>query len=180
MNEVPEQPEPVAERPAMAGYGVDPDDPEGLLGWSWAEQRLVAATSFWLVTVGADLQPHSMPVWGVWMPSRMRWGSAFAPTARKVRNLGVNDQVVVTTESTVEVVSLQGRALPAEGDAAQALIEGWVEKYCEITGSTPAEMREFLSGGSLWEVEPVRAFGMIESPELFAKAATRWVFEPTA
>lgn len=164
----------------MAGYGVDADDPEGLLPWGWAQQRLSACRNYWFVTVDGDRQPHSMPVWGVWMPSRGRWGAAFAPTARKVRNLAADDRVVVTTDSTTEVVSLQGRAVPAGGDAAEALIEAWVDKYCEIAGVAPGEMREFLGGGSLWEVEPVRAFGMIETPELFAKAATRWVFGPQA
>ena len=104
---------PRVERPDMADYGVT-DNPEGLLPWSWAEERLVGTRNFWFVTANSVGRPRAIPVWGVWMPDRQRWGAGFASSARKVRNM--------------------------------------------------------------WDVTPHRAFGMIETPEKFSSAATRWVW----
>ncbi len=53
--------EPTARRPSFPGYGI-PDDPEGMLPWAWADERLAAARNYWLATVG----PHASPVWGLW------------------------------------------------------------------------------------------------------------------
>ena len=114
----------------MAGYGVT-EDPEGLLDWSWAEQRLLGERTFWFVTANAEGRPHSMPVWGVWMPERERFGMCCDSGARKVRNIKTNDQVVVTTTNSVECVSLEGRAVLVEGDEAEPLAVAWAEKYCD-------------------------------------------------
>ncbi len=160
----------------MTGYGVARDDPTGLLDWGWAEQRLRSSRNFWFVTVGANRRPHCMPVWGVWMPERSRWGAAFSPDARKVRNLAANDLVVVTNEDTVEVVSIEGRATEVTGADADALVEAWTDKYLEAVGLHRNEVRAFLRESTMWEVKPIRGFGMIERSELFAKAATRWVW----
>lgn len=101
---------PRSTRPDMTGYGVV-EDPEGLLDWEWAEQRLLAERNFWFVTADAGGRPHSMPVWGVWMPERERFGMCCYAGARKARNIGDNDQVVVTTTNSVECVSIEGRAV---------------------------------------------------------------------
>jgi len=107
----------------MQGYGVT-EDPDGLLDWEWAETRLLGCRNYWLTTVNADGRPHSMPVWGVWMPSRQRFGFGCSPTARKVRNLAANQRVVVAPHDTVECISLEGRAVmvvaPAGGDVVDA------------------------------------------------------------
>lgn len=166
---------PRTERPDMAGYGVT-DDPEGLLPWSWAEQRLVATRNYWLVTADASARPHSMPVWGVWMPESQRWGMGCAPTARKTRNMRANSRVVVCNDDTIECVSVEGRALEVAGDAADDLTETWVEKYHD--GTWPRDqMAEYLRSGVTFEVIPERAFGLIERPEEFSTAATRWVWD---
>ena len=98
---------PRSERPSMESYGVT-DDPEGLLPWSWAEERLLGCRNFWFVTVRPDGRPHSMPVWGVWMPAQQRWGLGCARSSQKVRNLEANPNVVVTVEDTVEAISIEG------------------------------------------------------------------------
>ena len=159
----------------MAGYGVT-EDPEGLLDWSWAEQRLVEERNFWFVTANAEGRPHSMPVWGVWMPERERFGMCCDSGARKVRNIEANDQVVVTTTNSVECVSLEGRAVLVEGDEAEPLAVGWAEKYCDDNFSKE-DMMEAVHSGAAFEVIPERAFGMIETPEEFSKCATRWLWD---
>ena len=160
----------------MADYGVT-DNPEGLLPWSWAEERLVGTRNFWFVTANSVGRPHAMPVWGVWMPDRHRWGAGFAASARKVRNMQANDQVVVTTETSVECVSVEGRALAVTGDEAESLVKSWADKYFKETGQDREETMAFMRESSLWEVIPHRAFGMIETPEQFSSAATRWVWK---
>ncbi len=168
-------PAPRSERPNMPGYGVT-DDPTGLLPWEWAEQKLVATRNYWLITADTAGRPHSMPVWGVWMPDSQRWGLGCASTARKTRNMRTNGRVVVTNEDTVECVSVEGRAVEVSGAHADALIETWVEKYHD--GTWPRnEMAEFLRAGTTFEVIPERAFGLIERPEEFSTAATRWVWD---
>ena len=159
----------------MAGYGVT-EDPEGLLDWSWAEQRLVGERNFWFVTANAEGRPHSMPVWGVWMPERERFGMCCDVGARKARNIKTNDQVVVTTTNSVECVSLEGRAVLVEGDEAEPLAVAWAEKYCDDNFSKE-DMMEAVYGGAAFEVIPERAFGMIETPEEFSKCATRWLWD---
>lgn len=171
---------PRSERPAMEGYGVT-DDPAGLLPWSWAEERLLGCRNFWFVTVRPDGRPHSMPVWGAWMPERQRWGFGCSPTSQKVRNLATNPSVVVTIENTVELVSVEGTARPIADDDAVPLIEAWVDKYAEeievVDEETREQARDFMRQGAMFEITPHRAFGLIERAEEFATAATRWVWD---
>ena len=161
----------------MQDYGV-PDDTDGVLPWSWAEERLLACQNFFLVTVNAAGRPHSLPVWAVWMPDRQRWACSCAPTARKLRNVRENPQVVVTTDDSVNVVSIEGRADVIDGDAADPAINAWATKYEPLMeGTTLEETKAFMRGNGIIEVTPERAFGIIEEPDLFGSAATRWVWD---
>ena len=112
----------------MTGYGV-PEDLDGTLPWSWAEERLAESRNFWLVTVNASGRPHSMPVWGVWMPDRERFGFSCAPTARKVRNIAANSQVAVTNDDATRVVSLEGRAEPLDERSLPVMAQGWARRH---------------------------------------------------
>jgi len=165
---------PSVERPQMSAYGV-PHDLEGVLPWSWAEARLAESRNFWLVTVSAAGRPHCLPVWGVWMAERERFGFSCATTARKVRNLAANDQVVVTNDDSRRVVSLEGRAVRlAEDDPAiEAMASLYAAKYSDDLPD-PEQTLEFLSQNASYEVIPDRAFGLIETPEDFGPRSTRW------
>ncbi len=161
----------------MADYGV-PEDLDGTLPWSWAEERLALSRNFWLVTVNATGRPHSMPVWGVWMPARERFGFSCASTARKVRNIAANPQVVVTNDDAVHVVSIEGTAESLDDAGVQVMAEAWAAKYGDEPGMGGAdEMLEFLRQNSSYEVLPDRAFGMIETAEDFGPAATKWIWD---
>jgi nitroimidazol reductase NimA-like FMN-containing flavoprotein (pyridoxamine 5'-phosphate oxidase superfamily) len=161
---------PDIQRPDMADYGV-PEELDGALDWSWALEHLEKSRNFWVVTVDPGGRPHAMPVWGVWFDDRF-WFSA-APTALKVRNIEANPHVVVTGEDTVNVVSIEGTARLVEGrqDAAEA----WARRY-ESDPEKQRELAAFMIGGTVFEVTPHKAFGMIESPERFSSSATRWVW----
>lgn len=101
--------EPVAERPYMPGYGIQgPDEGSGLLPWSWAVERLQAARNFWVCTVRPDGRPHAMPVWGAWSGEALLFSSSVP--SRKMVNLRLNPQVVVTTEEAENPVVIEGRA----------------------------------------------------------------------
>ena len=161
----------------MQGYGV-PDDPDGVLPWSWAEERLVACQNFFFVTANAAGRPHSLPVWAVWMPERQKWATSCSPTARKMRNVRENPQVVVTTDDSVYVVSIEGRAEVIDGGAADAAIDAWATKYEPLMeGATLDDAKEFMRGNGIIEVTPERAFGIIEEPDRFGPAATRWIWD---
>lgn len=162
----------------MSGYGV-PSDPVGALPWTWAEQRLVRNKNYWVVTASATGRPHAMPVWGVWLPGSERFWFSCAPTARKARNLEENPQCVVTVGDTVECVSVEGRAQPADslGDASAVddAIAAYISKYWPDP-SVHAEMDAFLRSNTIFVVTPDRAFGIIEREEEFAQRATRWTW----
>jgi len=159
----------------MAGYGV-PDDIEGTLPWSWAEERLVATRNFWFVTADGTGRPHSLPIWGIWLPERQRFGFSSAPSARKVRNIAANDRVVFTTDDSVECVSVEGRAMALEGPQLADMARAWADKYHD--GTWPkSDMVTFVADNAAYEVIPDRAFGIIETPEQFSTAATRWVWD---
>lgn len=169
---------PAVERPAMSDYGV-PSAPEGALPWTWAEERLVANRNYWVVTASASARPSSMPVWGVWMPGSDRFWFSCSPNARKARNIGVNAQVAITIDDTVECVSLEGRARlvdpAAEPGPVADMVEAYLTKYWEDPAVHP-EMEAFLRGHAMFEVTPLVAFGIIERDDEFAERATRWRF----
>jgi hypothetical protein len=163
--------EPIVERPAMANYGV-PAGVEGALAWAWAKERLVASRNYWVVTANAEGRPHAMPVWGLWLPEDVFWFGC-DDAARKARNLRVNPQMVVAADSTVEVVSVEGRARPAvEADVERAIVL-YAAKYGPELGDD-VDVAAFLRSHGSFVMEPERAFGMIERPDEFAERATRW------
>ena len=51
--------EPKADRPFMPGYGIS-EASEGILPWSWAEERLANSRNYYLATARRDGRPHLM------------------------------------------------------------------------------------------------------------------------
>ena len=165
---------PRCERPAMSDYGV-PDDLDGVLPWSWAEERLVASRNLWVVSASAGGRPHAMPVWGVWVPDTSTFVFSCSPNARKVRNFTENPRVTVAVDSTVEAVVVEGTVRSVTADAVDAALDLYVDKYWE-TEQEKVDGKGFVSSHDVWEVTPERAFGVIETEEDFARRATKWVW----
>ncbi len=167
--------DPTATPPDMAAYGVDASTWVPL-EWTWARERLEAARNFWLTTASADGRPHSMPVWGVWDDGAQRFAFSCAPTARKARNLGENPHVVITTESTVEALSIEGSAslLDPDDHRREEWIDRLVVKYRAMGSDLGAP---FLRRNLVFDVRPSRAFAVIERDEEFSTRATRWRFD---
>lgn len=158
----------------MPGYGV-PDDPDGLLPWSWAEERLVACRNYFVVTADASGRPHVMPTWGVWSTERSVFWFSGSARSRKARNLARNPRMAVAIDDSVEVVSVEGIGGPLAEPDRTAMAETFAAKYEPDPEARPA-MAEFVAANAIFAMTPERAFGMIETPEDFARRATKWLW----
>lgn len=166
--------EPTGERPYMPGYGVEECETWRPLPWSWAAKQLSATRGYWLSTVSPNEIPHSMPVWGVWDDAHFRFFFSASADARKIRNLTSRPHATVTTESTSESVSVQGRVSVINPEHIDEPVGLYVSKYGEEVG---AEILEpFIRQSPIFELIPECAFGMLETPEDFAARATKWRF----
>jgi PPOX class probable F420-dependent enzyme len=165
---------PRAERPAMAEYGV-PEDLEGVLAWSWAEERLLASRNLWVVTASADGRPHAMPVWGVWLPEPSTFLFSCAPSSRKAANLAANPRATVAVDHTVEVVTVEGTTRTVTPDEAADGLDAYVRKYYEDESAWDGA-KAFLAQNLIVELTPERAFGIIEDEVDFSQRATKWVW----
>jgi PPOX class probable F420-dependent enzyme len=117
-----------AERPGFTpGYGIASDE-IGLLDWTWAEQRLVAARNYWVTTTRDDGRPHAAPVWGLWHDGTVVFSTD--PHSVKGHNLAARPDVVVHLESGDEAVVIEGRAMRVtDSSELRALVAAYVEKY---------------------------------------------------
>jgi general stress protein 26 len=165
-------PTPVAERPHMPEYGVDTPDWQPL-PWEWAAERLVVNRNYWVVTVSGSGRPHALPVWGVWDDDEHRFAFSCGASARKARNISANPSVVVACSDTVECISVEGVATILHDDERR---ERWIERYVEKYEPGSEAMTEFVRGHLVIEVEPDRAFGIVEREDEFSTRATRWRF----
>src|SRR3954453_6409216 len=152
---------PKASRPHMPGYG-QPTGVKGLMPWTWAEQRLRRSHNYWLITVRADVKPHAMPIWGIWVDNRFYFSTG--GQSRKAKNLAANASCIVCTENAAEAVVVEGTAAVVS-DAAliRRLQPLYQRKYKPWKLDT--EM------GPIFEVRPHTAFALREKT---FKAATRW------
>jgi general stress protein 26 len=140
-------------------YGISTDE-EGMLPWSWADERLAASRNYWIVTGGADGEPAAAPVWGVWADGAVYFGTN--PSSRKGRNIARDPRIVVHLESGDEVVILHGHADLAE--VKDSILDAYEEKY---------EYRP--PSKSLFRVRPTRALAWLEAD--FPRTATRFDFD---
>jgi hypothetical protein len=157
----------------MEEYGV-PEDLEGVLPWSWAEERLVGSRNLWLVTASADARPHAMPVWGAWVPSSQTFVFSYARSSRKARNLAANPRASMAADHTVEVVVVEGTVRTVTADEVAEGLDVYFAKYYDAPDIPAA--RQFLGQNVIAELVPERAFGIIEVEEDFGPRATKWVW----
>lgn len=164
---------PIGERPAMSDYGVDVPEWQAL-PWSWAAERLIATRNYWVITVAANGQPHSLPVWGVWDDDDKQFMFSCSPNAKKVRNIATNPRVSVTNSDSIECVSVQGSAVRLTDTSR---IDTWVERYIAKYEEMGPDAGDFIREHACFEVTPTLALTVIERPDEFALRATRWRFD---
>jgi hypothetical protein len=140
-------------------YGISEEE-EGMLAWSWAEERLAAARNYWVVTAAADGEPSAAPVWGVWADGAVYFGTN--PRSRKGQNIARDPRAVVHLESGDEVVILHGEVELSE--VAATILDAYEAKY---------DYRP--PGKSLFRLQPRRALAWLEKD--FPNTATRFDFD---
>ena len=159
----------------MPGYGV-PTEPEGMLPWTFAADRLSSSHDYWLATVWPDGRPHVMPVWGAWFDDRL-WFST-DQISRKARNLRADARCVVTTDNPLEPVVLDGMAeLVTDRAQVVAFAEVLRVKYSAEWLEEVYTVDFFdanLGGGGTYRVTPASVFALKESE--FTTSPTRWRF----
>lgn len=155
-------PDPVADRPVMPGYGLAEDGI--LLPWSWAVERLTASRNYWVSTTSADGRPHSMPLWATWHDNRLYFSTG--AESKKARNLRRDSRCTITTEHAGEAVVVEGTAaIETDREVLAAFVAQYRAKYDWA-----------MEPDGIWRVTPARAFGFIEADDQFTSTATRWTF----
>src|SRR5512146_1291179 len=108
-------------RPKMPdGYGV-PENNEGVLPWSYFDERMAAARNYWISTASKDARPAATPVWGVWMDGILYFDGS--PDTRRGRNIRQNPRAVVHLESGDQVVIMEGAVQYLDRAPERALAE---------------------------------------------------------
>jgi hypothetical protein len=163
--------QPKAGRPVFPdGYGV-PDHDEGLLPWSYVEERMREAKNYWVGTATPRGKPAATPVWGAWLDGILYFDGA--PTTRRGRNISRNPRTVVHLENGEQVVILEGETVILSGAPERGLAErlaaAYTEKYGPL-GYSPGP--ESWDGGGLFVFTPKSGMGWTKFPE----DVTRWVF----
>ena len=152
------------------GYGVpgSPGETGERIAWSEIEEKLRAASNYWLTTVRPDGRPHARPVDGVWVEGALCFGGA--PETRWSRNLEKNAAVSVNLGSETEAIILEGTAeliADAEHPLTKASAAASREKYPQYF-SADSPFHPF------WALRPRRAYAW--TLEGFPNRATRWDF----
>ena len=122
------------------------------LPWSWVQDRLLAAGTYWVVAHAPD--PHPRPVWGVWNDLQL-YLSIGSPVLS--RSIGPGFPVTVHLDSGTEVVIVEGAAAPGvPGSTPPSVIEQYnakydwdyqVGEYGELSVVMPATVKAWRSGG---------------------------------
>ncbi len=162
--------QPKVSRPYIPEYGI-PETLEGVLPWSYVEERMRQSLNYWISTVDPQGRPHATPVWGVWLDGTLYFDGS--PHTRRGRNLSANPAVAVHLEDGMKVVVLHGDALEIKGierSLAERLSAAYTAKYQEL-GYAP-EPNTWDSGG-VYRVQLKRAFAWTKFPQ----DTTRWEFE---
>jgi Pyridoxamine 5'-phosphate oxidase len=164
------RPVPKSSRPHMPGYGL-PENDEGLMPWTWAEQRLKKSHNYWITTVKPDRSPHTMVVWGLWQDGRLLFSTG--SKSRKARNLARNQACVVCTEHAHEAVIVEGIAEIADVPARRKFLSTYEREYkFDMKGME----QDILSMKEpVFAVRPRVVFGLWEKH--FVEKTTRWTFE---
>jgi hypothetical protein len=165
--------QPRVERPSVPSYGI-PGHLAGTLPWSWAEERLATAETYWVATTRPDGRPHLMPLWAAWHAGRL-WFEGGAAT-RRARNLALEPSLAVAIDLPIDgAVVVEGTAERHLGLApglADALVAAFA-KYAVPPRSYRVDPANWADpAGGLWVVTPRIVFGWTEVPA----DATRWRF----
>ncbi|HXA92285.1 MAG TPA: pyridoxamine 5'-phosphate oxidase family protein [Steroidobacteraceae bacterium] len=167
----PPRSDPLASRPQMPGYGL-PGGSDGLMPWSWAEQRLSSSHNYWIGTTRPDGRPHLMVIWGLWLERVFYFSTG--SQSRKALNLGRNAHCVLGTEHAEQAVVLEGIAEKVTDVALlKSLLALYAAKYAYDMSTMEADILALKE--PMFALHPTVAFGLDEKATL--QNATRWQFK---
>ena len=153
------------------GYGI-PENNEGLLPWSYVEERMTQSRNYWIATVSKKCQPAVTPVWGVWVEGRLYFDGS--PETRRGRNIQNNPRVVVHLENGDQVVILEGQARLMQGAPERSLAEKVAAAYrAKYAESGYAPQADQWDAGGLYSFEPESVMGWTQFPQ----DTTRWTLK---
>ncbi len=156
---------PTPDRPLMPGYEISVDA-DGLLPFSWAQERLVGARRVVLSSKDRSGRPHAVPVWAVWHADALAF--SVGGQGRTARNLMADPRCSAVVQAGADAVAVEGRVVRVVDAALAAEIEAvYVAKY----GSGFPD----IEASPLWRLVPEVVFGFVED-ESFNTTATRWRF----
>jgi hypothetical protein len=162
--------DPRVDRPYIQdGYGI-PDSLQGTLPWSWARERLIEASTYWVASVRPNGRPHVTPIWGAWVDEAF-WMEG-GPRTRRFKNLGENPAAVVTVERGNDAIIVEGDGQlvrQLDDDLTRRLLEGYA-KY-KASHAYEADADNWRAG--IWRVTPHKVLGWSNFPA----DTTRWTFD---
>ncbi len=162
--------EPIGSRPHMPGYGL-PSHGEGLMPWSWAEERLAKSHNYWIGTTRPDGRPHLMVIWGLWLERVFYFSTG--SESRKALNLSLNAHCVIGTEQAEQAVVLEGTAeRVTDVTLLKSVLAIYARKYDYDMSSMEADILGLKE--PVYAVRPRVAFGLDEKATL--QNMTRWRF----
>jgi hypothetical protein len=146
------------------------------LPWTWATERLTRARTYWIATTRPTGQPHSRPIWGIWLNSAFY----FSTGSLAAQNLIIQPAITVHLESGSEVVIIEGTAQQVtDASLLSQIVSLYNQKY--HWNLDPNQLP-----GPFYAVHPQVAFGWhfeesATTPESSAlENATRWHFTSPA
>ena len=157
------------DRPAIEdSYGI-PQDLDGLLEWSYIDERMSVSLHFWIVTADRNCKPAVSPVWGVWLDNKLYFDGS--PTSRRGRNISANQQVSVHLEDGMKALIMDGTAEILQGkpdpEIAVKVAAGYCAKYSDM-GYAPTP--DMWDNGGLFVFTPKKVLAWTK----FFEDATRW------
>jgi Pyridoxamine 5'-phosphate oxidase len=154
--------QPTRRRPGFREQYRIAEEPEGMVDWSWADERLGASRNYWIVTADEDGRPRAVPVWGLWFDDSVVFSSH--PQSRKGRNLARDPRVVIHLESGDDVVILEGEVEPAE--STEEIAAAYESKY---------DWKPDVGSSEGWfRLRPSRAYSWTETD--YPESPTRFEF----
>jgi hypothetical protein len=153
-------------------YGERGTDGDELVAWAAIEDKLRAATSYWITTVAPEARPHARPVDGVWVEGTLVFGGS--PATRWVRNLQQNAAISVHLPSGDDVVILEGDVELVEDPEHPLSEPSRVASKAKYPQYYPGD--ELQPHQPFWMLRPTVAYAW--TLEGFPKGATRWTFNP--
>jgi hypothetical protein len=155
-------PEPVLPQP-VPGYLL-PTTRQNILPWAFVVEQMSASMFYWISTINRKMQPHTVPVWGIWYENRVHLEGS--PKTTWAGNAIRNPDVSIHLPSAEQVVLIEGRA--------QFLKDDDIDEATWKTIDTLYQTKYQVQKGSPWIVVHPRKVLAWDNPNL--KTMTCWNF----